>query len=82
MFNKLNGVEERYGQLEALLSDPSVLQDRDAYQQYAREHAELTEIVSAYRTYKSIDQELDESLEFLKTMIRKLSIWPKRRLSD
>ncbi|MGD9368403.1 MAG: peptide chain release factor 1 [Desulfobacteraceae bacterium] len=66
MFNKLNGVEERYGQLEALLSDPSVLQDRDAYQQYAREHAELTEIVSAYRTYKSIDQELDESLELLK----------------
>lgn len=66
MFNKLNGVEERYGQLEALLSDPSVLQDRDAYQQYAREHAELTEIVSAYRTYKKIDQELDESLELLK----------------
>jgi peptide chain release factor 1 len=66
MFNKLIGVEERYGQLEALLSDPAVLQDRDAYQQYAREHAELTEIVTAYRTYKSIDQELDESLELLK----------------
>lgn len=66
MFNKLNGVEERYGQLEALLSDPSVLQNRDAYQQYAREHAELTEIVSAYRTYKRIDQELDESLELIK----------------
>lgn len=66
MFNKLNGVEERYGQLEALLSDPSVLQDRDAYQKYAREHAELMEIVTAYRTYKSIDQELDESLELLK----------------
>lgn len=66
MFNKLNGVEARYGQLEALLSDPSVLQDRDAYQQYAREHAELTEIVTAYRTYKNIDQELDESLELLK----------------
>lgn len=66
MFNKLNGVEDRYGQLEVLLSDPSVLQDRDAYQKYAREHAELTEIVTTYRTYKSIDQELDESLELIK----------------
>ncbi len=66
MFNKLNGVEERFGQLEALLSDPSVLQDRDAYQKYAREHAELSDIVAAYREYKEIDQELNESLELLK----------------
>jgi peptide chain release factor 1 len=66
MFSKLNGVEERFGQLESLLSDPAVLQDRDAYQKYAREHAELAEIVAAYREYKGIDQELDESLELLK----------------
>jgi peptide chain release factor 1 len=66
MFNKLNGVEERFGQLESLLSDPDVLQDRDAYQKYAREHAELADIVAAYREYKGIDRELNESLELLK----------------
>jgi peptide chain release factor 1 len=66
MFNKLNGVEERFGQLESLLSDPVVLQDRDAYQKYAREHAELTDIVTAYRTYKEMDRELNDSLELLK----------------
>lgn len=66
MFTKLNGVEERFGQLELLLSDPDVLQDRDAYQKYAREHAELTEIVAAYREYKGIDQQINESLELLK----------------
>ncbi len=66
MFNKLNGVEERFGQLESLLSDPDVLQDRDAYQKYAREHADLAEIVAAYREYKGIDRELNESLELLK----------------
>ena len=66
MLNKLNGVEERFGQLEVLLSDPAVLQDRDAYQKYAREHAELTDIVTAYRTYKKVDQEFNDSLELLK----------------
>jgi peptide chain release factor 1 len=66
MFSKLSGVEERFGRLESLLSDPDVLQDRDAYQKYAREHSELAEIVAAYREYKRIDQELDESLELLK----------------
>ena len=66
MFNKLKGVEDRFGQLEALLSDPEVLKDRAAYQKYAREHAELAEIVDTFRTYQQIDQELDESLELLR----------------
>ena len=66
MFDKLKGVEERFGQLESLLSDPKVLQDREAYNKYAREHADIVEIVNVFRTYRQIDQELDESLELLK----------------
>jgi peptide chain release factor 1 len=66
MFDKLRGVEERYTKLESLLSDPKVLQDRDAYQRYAREHAEISEIVDRFRTFKKVDTELDDSLELLK----------------
>jgi peptide chain release factor 1 len=66
MFDKLKGVEDRFCRLESLLSDPEVLQDRAAYQKYAREHAEISEIVDVFRTYLQIDQELDESLELLK----------------
>ena len=66
MFNKLKGVEDRFGQLEGLLSDPEVVRDRAAYQKYAREHSEISEIVSSFREYQKVDQELDESLELLK----------------
>ena len=66
MYNKLKGVEDRFLQLEAMLSDPAVLQDRAAYQRYAREHSEIADIVAAFRTYQQVDQELDESLELLK----------------
>ena len=52
--------------MEALLSDPKVLQDREMYNKYAREHADISEIVSVYKYYKRIDQELDESLGLLK----------------
>jgi peptide chain release factor 1 len=65
MFDKLKGVEDRFCQLESLLSDPKILQNREVYNQYAREHAEIIEIVNAFRTYKQIDRELDESLELL-----------------
>lgn len=66
MYNRLKGVEERFGQLEGLLSDPEVLQDRNAYEKYAREHAEISDIVNNFREYQKVDQELDESLELLK----------------
>jgi peptide chain release factor 1 len=66
MFDKLKGVEDRFCQLEVLLSDPKVLQDREAYNKYAREHAEINDIVNTFRAFKQIDRELDESLELLK----------------
>ena len=66
MFDKLSGAEERQQELERLLADPKVLQDRAAYQAYSREHADLTDIVGAYREFKQIVGELDESKELLK----------------
>jgi peptide chain release factor 1 len=66
MFDKLKGVEDRFCQLEVLLSDPKILQNREAYNQYAREHAEINEIVNTFRIFRQIDHELDESLELLK----------------
>ncbi len=66
MFDKLKGVEERFVELEKLLSDPAVLQDRDQYQKYAMEHADLTKIVSAFREYQQVGDDLDGSLDLLK----------------
>ncbi len=66
MFDKLDGVEQRYEKLEKLLSDPKVVQNREAYEKYAREHSELTEIVDTYRLYKKMRQEISESTELLK----------------
>jgi len=66
MFDKLIGIEKRFEQLEKLLSDPDIFQDREAYQKYAREHAELNKIVTVFREYKTVSIEIDESLEILK----------------
>ncbi len=66
MFDKLIGVEERFIDVEKYLSDPQIVQDREAYRKYVREHAELSKIVAAYRRYKQTLQDLEESLELLK----------------
>jgi peptide chain release factor 1 len=66
MFDKLIGVEERFLDIEKHLSDPQIVNDRDAYQKYVREHAELNKIVTAYRSYKETLLNLEESQELLK----------------
>lgn len=66
MYDKLEGVEKRYIELEQLLSDPAVVQDRARFQKYARQHAELTEVVTVFRTFKQTLQDIEESRDLLK----------------
>ncbi|MBS3754561.1 MAG: peptide chain release factor 1 [Desulfobacterales bacterium] len=65
MFERLEGIEKRYAELETLLSDPAVVGDRELYPKYVREHSELGKIVEAYRGYRQVLQELEQSRELL-----------------
>ena len=66
MFDKLIGVEERFVDVEKQLADPAIVQDQETYQKYVREHGELNKIVTAFRRYKQILSDLEESQELLK----------------
>ncbi|MFP4039673.1 MAG: peptide chain release factor 1 [Desulfosudaceae bacterium] len=65
MFDKLQEAEDRFSRLESMMADPSVIQDREAYQRYSREHSELSRIVEVYREYQDIETDLSESRELL-----------------
>ena len=65
MFEKLKGVEKRFSEIEELLSDPDIIKDREAYQKYVREHAELSKVVTVFRTYNQVLEDLEESAELL-----------------
>ena len=66
MLDKLEGIEDRFLEIEQHLSDPDVIGDREKYQIYVREHADLRKIVTVYREYKDIANEISESQELLK----------------
>ena len=66
MFDKLIGVEERFIDVEKHLADPAIVQDREAYHKYVREHGELNKIVTTFRRYKQMLNDLEESQELLK----------------
>ena len=61
MLDKLQAVEDKYREMESLISDPSVLADMEKWQRLSREHAQLAPIVEKYREYKSVCEGLAEA---------------------
>ncbi len=62
---KLEELQKRYEELSLALSSPEVLGDRNQYARYAKEHAELSNIVTLYRKKKSLDSQIKENKELL-----------------
>ena len=65
MIDKLQAVEDKFLELESLISDPSVLADMSRWQRYNREHAGLEPIVAAYREYKAVCHAIEDSKAML-----------------
>ena len=65
MFQKLHEVENRYRELERLLTDSKVLGNPKELQKLARERAELVKLVDAYRVYKKVNEEIQAIQELL-----------------
>jgi peptide chain release factor 1 len=65
MFQKLDEVENRYEELEKLLTDPKVLGNPKEMQKLARERAGISKLVETYRVYKKVEEEIEESHSLL-----------------
>ncbi len=65
MLDKLSEVEKRYEELERLLTDPQLMGKQREYSKVAKERAELEEIVSCFRDWKRLEQEIKANRELL-----------------
>jgi peptide chain release factor 1 len=65
MFDRLEVIVGRYGELERMLMDPSITGDRNKMREVSKEHADLAPIVAAYTRHRKIREELVELEEML-----------------
>lgn len=65
IMDKLQAVENKFLELESLISDPSVLEDMNKWQRYNREHSSMQPIIEAYREYKAVCQGIEDNKEML-----------------
>ena len=65
LLEKLNKIEEKFDELNRVMSDPAVLADREKYQAYAEEHAELSNLMEKVRIYKRMREDLEAAEQIL-----------------
>jgi len=65
VFDQLDIVEERYEQLNEMLSDPEVVNNPDNLRKYSKEQADLQKTVEVYREYKQVKEDVTEIDEML-----------------
>ncbi len=65
MMDRLKALEERYEELSELMSQSEVLADLPLLQKYAREHSELTDVVTLYRDLKATDMGIADARSVL-----------------
>lgn len=65
VLEKLQAIEDKYRELEALLGDPATLSDVARWRRVSQEHAQLSEVVEKFRAYKGVVAELAEDTALL-----------------
>ena len=66
VFKKLREVEEKFEEVERLMSLPENISNREKFANLSKTYNELKEIVDAYREYKKLNEELKENEDLLK----------------
>ncbi|GMB01368.1 peptide chain release factor 1 [Pelosinus sp. IPA-1] len=65
MRDKLQAIEDKYLELENLISDPSVMANMEEWQKLTKTHSKMTPIVAKFHEYKEVQQGIADALEML-----------------
>ncbi len=65
ILDKLEGVSERFQEVEKNLSDPGIISNREKFIKLNKEYKSLGPIVNAFKTYKNIIENIISSKEML-----------------
>ncbi|MEE0716744.1 MAG: peptide chain release factor 1 [Eubacterium sp.] len=65
MFDKLDGILERYDEILEQLNDPNVVSDQSNFRKLMKEQSDLAPIVELYKKYKEAKQTIEDSLAIL-----------------
>lgn len=66
VYQKLEGLVERFEEVQALLSDPETIADQDKFQALSKEFKQLEEVTSVFNSYRTAEEDFETAEEMLK----------------
>lgn len=66
VYRKLEGLVERYEEVQALLSDASVISDQNRFRELSKEYSQLEDISKAFNDYRQAQEDLVSAEEMMK----------------
>lgn len=61
ILDKLDNLEDRYGEIAALLSDADIIADQTKFRELSKEYAELEPVVKCYVQYRQVLDDMSEA---------------------
>lgn len=61
IFRKLEGLVERFEEIQALLSDPEVISDQDRFRALSKEFSDLEPVTKAFTDFQTAQENLEEA---------------------
>jgi peptide chain release factor 1 len=65
IWEKLEGLERKFEELGEMLSSPEIINNRELFQKYSKEHSDLSEIVATFGAYKKAREECQGSKDII-----------------
>ena len=65
--HKMEALERRHEEVENLLGQPDVIGKRSEFTRLSKEHAELDDLVAAWRSYRKLETELQDARQMLES---------------
>jgi peptide chain release factor 1 len=65
MFGKVREIEDHFEQLESDLTRPEIIKNQSLYRKYLKEHSHLSPIITTFRKYKSVQEEMEDNRSLL-----------------
>lgn len=65
IFEQLQGLVDRYDEIQELMSDPEVINDTKRYMALTKEEADMREVVAKFREYKNAAQAINDNEELI-----------------
>ncbi|WP_028116809.1 peptide chain release factor 1 [Ferrimonas senticii] len=65
VYAKLEGLVERYEEVQALLGEPDVISDQTRFRALTKEYSQLEEVVQAFQAYQTAQEDIETAKEMM-----------------